>query len=134
MRHPSRRFCFAITIISLLCLFAPQSNDAQAVRHGQANWMSASRIQKKSYAENIERIKEYQRKNSELFNEELKELLKTYGELGVDALQHLGPDRVKDAVTKVKGVYDVTKSAYSTAGGRASGNKSLALANALEGL
>jgi len=89
---------------------------------------------RKSYAENIERIKEYQRKNSELFKEELKELLKVYGELGVDLFQHTRPDKVKDAIKKVRGVFDVTNSVYSAAEAWDSRNKALARADALEGL
>ncbi|MBV9926889.1 MAG: hypothetical protein JOZ96_17865 [Acidobacteria bacterium] len=61
-------------------------------------------------------------------------MLKVYGELGVDVFQHKGPEKIKEAITQVRGVFDLTNSVYGVAAARAGGNRSLAFANALEGL
>jgi hypothetical protein len=131
MQHGRRSFRLFVAA-SLFVFFTMQLTYAKPQRQRRAKTDVGKR--ENPYAETVARINEYQRQNLELLRQEIIDLTKVYGELGVDLIQLSGTESIRKAINQMRLLVDTTNSVYRTAEAQAKGSTALAWSNALEGL
>jgi hypothetical protein len=129
----STRVCLQSIAIALAIVFLQISADFN-VYAGQKKSSQAQSQKTRTVSSQIARVKGYQRKILEQMQESTKDIGLKLAETNVDAILDYGPGKTIAALRKIKKFYDVTRSVYETGEALDSGDKWLALSEALEGI